>query len=194
MDVPLSEFNSLDLERELYARVLNTDGSKQECFGRLLAARQAEAQAPNPRPPRRASIAKFGARVQLDDFAEIQMYKQAEFDLLSGKVRWRLERVRRTEDGEGLEYFHPDVLSRVQRSHTYMLNMDELLVRQEPYIHKVNHIQFTYFLALNTLRFHRRSLPFSHHAPMARGKVFAMPEVWQNYAAGMKTRRNSNGQ
>ncbi|XP_064543545.1 uncharacterized protein LOC135432031 [Drosophila montana] len=137
MDVPLSEFNSLDLERELYARVLNTDGSKQERFGRLLAARQTEAQAPNPPPPRRSSIAKFGARVQLDDFAEIQMYNQAEFDLLSGKVRWRLERVRRTEDGEGLEYFHPDVLSRIERNQTYMLNMDEFLVRQEPYIHKI---------------------------------------------------------
>lgn len=74
----------------------------------------------------------------MDDFAEIKMFGPTEFEFLSNKVGWRLERVRRTEDGEGLEYFHPDVLSRIDRSKSYMLNMDEFLVRQEPYIHKVS--------------------------------------------------------
>lgn len=136
MEVPLSEFSSLDLERELYARAQNTDGLKQERFGRLLAARQHDSQ--SSIRARRSSIAKFGARVQMDDFAEIKMFGPTEFEFLSNKVGWRLERVRRTEDGEGLEYFHPDVLSRIDRSKSYMLNMDEFLVRQEPYIHKVS--------------------------------------------------------
>lgn len=136
MEVPLSEFSSLDLERELYARAKNTDGLKQERFGRLLAARQQDSQSSIRQ--RRSSIAKFGARLQMDDFAEIKMFDPTEFEFLSNKVRWRLDRVRRTEDGEGLEYFHPDVLSRIDRSKTYMLNMDEFLVRQEPYIHKVS--------------------------------------------------------
>ncbi|EDW09535.1 uncharacterized protein LOC6579718 [Drosophila mojavensis] len=135
MEVPLSEFSSLDLERELYARAKNTDGLKQERFGRLLAARQQDSQSSIRQ--RRSSIAKFGARLQMDDFAEIKMFDPTEFEFLSNKVRWRLDRVRRTEDGEGLEYFHPDVLSRIDRSKTYMLNMDEFLVRQEPYIHKI---------------------------------------------------------
>ncbi|XP_034478973.1 uncharacterized protein LOC117785169 isoform X2 [Drosophila innubila] len=135
MDVPLSEFTALDLERELYAYGLDTKGTKQERYERLLAARQRFNQ-PHWRS-RRPAITKFGARVQLDDFAEIRTFKQAECELLFGKVQWRIERVRRTEDGEGLEYFHPDVLGRIDRSKTYMLNMDEFMVRQEPYVHKI---------------------------------------------------------
>ncbi|EDW01294.1 GH20537 [Drosophila grimshawi] len=111
---------------------MDTEGSKQERYERLLAARPKETH-----PSKRGTIAKFGARLQLGDFAEIKVYNQAEFELLSGKLKWRLEHVRRTEDGESLEYFHPDVLSRIDRAKTYMLNMDEFLVRQEPYIHKI---------------------------------------------------------
>ncbi|KAL7735321.1 hypothetical protein ACLKA6_018015 [Drosophila palustris] len=135
MDLPLSQFTALDLERELYAYGLETKGTKQERYERLLSARRKFKQP--PWRPRRPSIAKFGARVQLGDFAEIRMMKQSECELLCRKIQWRLERVRRTEDGEGLEYFHPEVLGRIDRSKTYMLNMDEMLVRQEPYVHKI---------------------------------------------------------
>ncbi|KAH8299684.1 hypothetical protein KR044_004549, partial [Drosophila immigrans] len=135
MDVPLSEFTAVDLERELYAYGLNKEGSKQERYERLLTARHKLNQ-PHLRP-RRPAIAKFGARVQLDDFAEIRVYRQAECDILASKVKWRIEQVRRTEDNEGLEYYHPEILERIDRTKTYMINMEEFLVRQEPYVHKI---------------------------------------------------------
>lgn len=135
MDVPLMEFNLLDLERELYARGLDTTGTKQDRYNRLFAAGQAISQIPSKQ--RGAILAKLGARVQLENFAELRTFIGAECDILDGKLQWRLEHVRRTEDGGGLEYFHADVLSRIDPSKTYMLNIDELLVRQEPYVHKV---------------------------------------------------------
>ncbi|KAH8370485.1 hypothetical protein KR093_003651, partial [Drosophila rubida] len=135
MDVPLSEFTAVDLERELYAYGLDKEGTKQERYERLLTARQKLNQ-PHLRH-RRPAIAKFGARVQLDDFAEIRVYRQAECDILASKVKWRIEQVRRTEDNEGLEFFHPEILERIDRTKTYMINMEEFLVRQEPYVHKI---------------------------------------------------------
>ncbi|KAH8416117.1 hypothetical protein KR222_008511 [Zaprionus bogoriensis] len=135
MDVPLADFNALDLERELYARGLDTEGTKQERSERLVEACQSAAAI--PWRPRRASIAKFGASVQLENFTEIRNSTNAECDVLSGKLHWRVEHVRRTEDGEGLEYFHADALTGVDPSKTYMLNIDEYMVRQEPYVHKI---------------------------------------------------------
>lgn len=140
MDVPLMEFNLLDLERELYARGLDTTGTKQDRYDRLFAASQAVNEVPSRK--RGAILAKLGARVQLENFAELRLFVESEFDIFSGKLQWRLEHVRRTEDDLGLEYFHANVLSCIDPSKTYMLNIDELLVRQEPYVHKVRNRRY----------------------------------------------------
>ncbi|XP_062131867.1 uncharacterized protein LOC133842683 [Drosophila sulfurigaster albostrigata] len=144
MEVPLTEFTAIDLERELYAYGLNKEGTKQERYERLFTARH-KLNYPHLRP-RRPAISKFGARVQLDDFAEIRVYRQAECDILASKLKWRIEQVRRTEDNESLEYFHPEVLERIDRRKTYMINMEEFVVRKNPYVHKI----FTIFVSRTT--------------------------------------------
>ncbi|ALC40521.1 maker8 [Drosophila busckii] len=135
MEVPLSDFNLLDLDRELNARALSIEGSKVERYERLNQARIKEPE--NIYRPEVPEISKYGATVHMEDFTEVQNFTQPECTRLTSKVHWRLNNVRRTEDGEGLEYFYPDVLSSVEHSKTYMLNMDEFLVRQEPYVMKM---------------------------------------------------------
>ncbi|ALC41405.1 maker69, partial [Drosophila busckii] len=139
MELPLSDFNLRDLVRELCGRNLSTEGTKIELQNRLMEARneEADAQAQGFIRPGRAPISKFGVSVQPDDFAEIKSMNDNEYDVFSGKVRWRLRRVHRAFNNDGLEYYNPDVLHRIDRSNTYSLNVGEHWVRKEPYIHKL---------------------------------------------------------
>ncbi|XP_017837178.1 uncharacterized protein LOC108596181 isoform X1 [Drosophila busckii] len=139
MELPLSDFNLRDLVRELCGRNLSTEGTKIELQNRLMEARneEADAQAQGFIRPGRAPISKFGVSVQPDDFAEIKSMNDNEYDVFSGKVRWRLRRVHRAFNNDGLEYYNPDVLHRIDRSNTYSLNVGEHWVRKEPYIHKI---------------------------------------------------------
>ncbi|XP_023179446.2 uncharacterized protein LOC111605242 isoform X2 [Drosophila hydei] len=138
MELPVSDFNIRDLVRDLYGRALNTKGSKQELHERLVAARheKAEAQAQGYVRPGRPPFAKFGACVQPDDFSNIECMTDDEYEAYSRKVQWRLRRIHRTYDNQGLEYYHPGVLHRIDRGKTYTLNLNEFWVRKEPYVHK----------------------------------------------------------
>ncbi|XP_017867018.1 PREDICTED: uncharacterized protein LOC108616380 [Drosophila arizonae] len=139
MELPVSEFNIRDLVRDLYGRALSTKGSKQELLDRLVAARheKAEAQAQGYVRPGRPPVSKFGVCVQPDDFANIECMTDDEYTAYSKKVQWRLRRVHKTYDNMGLEYYHPGVLHRIDRSKTYTLNLNEFWVRKEPYVHKM---------------------------------------------------------
>lgn len=140
MELPLSDFSLRDLIRDLYGRALNIKGTKQDLHDRLLTARheKAEAQAQGYVRPGRPPIAKFGACVQPDDFAEIEGMTDDEYAAFAKRVQWRLRRIHKTYNLDGLEYYHPGVLHRIDRTKTYTLNMREFWVRLEPYIHKVS--------------------------------------------------------
>lgn len=139
MELPLSDFNLRDLVRELYGHDLSTVGTRQELRDRLMDARheEAEAQAQGFVRPGRPPITKFGACVQPDDFGEIACLTDEEYLTFYKKVQWRLRRVLKTYNRDGLEYYHPGVLHRIDHSKSYIINMCEFWVRQHPYLHKV---------------------------------------------------------
>ncbi|XP_034478039.1 uncharacterized protein LOC117784415 isoform X2 [Drosophila innubila] len=139
MEFPLCDFNLRDLLRELHGYGLTTEGTQQELTDRLMTARheKAEAQAQGFVRPGRAPITKYEACVQPDDFAQIAAMTDEEYAVFSKKVQWRLRRILKTYNRDGLEYYNPGVLHRIDRSKTYVLNMSEFWVRRSPYNHKI---------------------------------------------------------
>ncbi|XP_064548278.1 uncharacterized protein LOC135435242 isoform X1 [Drosophila montana] len=173
MELPLSEFSLRDLIRDLYGRALNIKGTKQDLHDRLVTARheKAEAQAQGYVRPGRPPIAKFGACVQPDDFAEIECMTDDEYAAFSKRVQWRLRRIHKTYNLDGLEYYHPGVLHRIDRTKTYTLNMSEFWVRLEPYIHKI----FVVFLTRTNSEEQR--LCYARSLARVRGKHMELQQL-----------------
>ncbi|KAH8299721.1 hypothetical protein KR044_005017, partial [Drosophila immigrans] len=153
MEFPLSDFNLRDLLRELHSYALSTAGTMDELHDRLLTARheEGEAQAQGFVRPGRPPICKFGACVQPDDFAEVQVMQEFEYEEFLRKVQWRLRRINKTYLRDGVDYYHPGVLHQIDKAKTYTFNMSEFWVREKPYIHKI----FAIFVSSTTDQQHR---------------------------------------
>ncbi|XP_062136034.1 uncharacterized protein LOC133845561 isoform X7 [Drosophila sulfurigaster albostrigata] len=153
MEFPLSDFNLRDLLRELHSYALSTEGTMEELRDRLQTARsdEAEAQAEGRVRPGRPPICKYGACVQPDDFSEVEVMQESEYEEFLKKLQWRLRRVNKSYLRDGMDYYHPGVLHQIDRTKTYTFNMCEFSLRQMPFIHKI----FAIFISSTTEHYHR---------------------------------------